>query len=315
MKFLLLLSLCTLGLTSFAGDLNSKGIFGARITEKYVDQSLQGKAKIYGKVVHNGVNGVDSALVIVEGVDSVYSNDTGYFELYVMPGTYTIISRRDYYLEEKADSVVIKKNHVYEGWFSHGQIEAAYFKPAIYLYNDFPLHVTLSLEFNGVLDFTYPKSNGSWEADITESGQLSCEGKLLDYIYWDGRFSPAVSASDLHSGSIVMSGQVISFLEKALKDLGLNEKEKQDFISFWGPKLVKHDASYVHFATASYQAKVPLIVTPEPDHVIRIFMVYAPAEVIDFTPVPQKFSPEQRNGFTVVEWGGGPLNKTIIKTL
>lgn len=315
MKYLVLSLFILQGINAFSSDVHRKGIFGAFFTDKGTDISLNGNGLIYGKVVHNGGTGVDSALIIVIGLDSVYTNDTGYFEMIVPPGTYDIVSKRDYYLDQKADSIIVEANHKYEGMFSQAQIEAAYFKPAIYMYNDEPLSVTISLDFPGSLEFTYPNSSGEWNVDILSNGKLYCQNKVLDYIYWDGKFAPPVQYDDLKHGSIVQAKDIIVFLESSLSKMGLNEKETQDFISYWGPKLTMNEASFIHFATDTYDAKVPLSITPKPDHMLRVFMTYISADQIDYLPTPQQFSPIKRAGFTVVEWGGGPLNPILFEEL
>ncbi len=62
----------------------------------------------------------------------------------------------------------------------------------------------------------------------------------------------------------------------------------------------------IHFATEEYNRRVPLEITPAPDTLIRVFMVFkaleAPIEI-----EAQEFGHVERKGFTVVEWGGTEL--------
>ena len=46
-----------------------------------------------------------------------------------------------------------------------------------------------------------------------------------------------------------------------------------------------------------------LEVTPEPDSMLRVFMVYKPLETAIEIEEPT-IEPFERTGFTVVEWGG-----------
>ncbi|MEG1993460.1 MAG: hypothetical protein RR048_00950 [Oscillospiraceae bacterium] len=59
----------------------------------------------------------------------------------------------------------------------------------------------------------------------------------------------------------------------------------------------------ITFATDQYEDIAPLTVEPKPDSVLRVHMVYKsisePIEVKE-----QKLSKFNRQGFTVVEWGG-----------
>ena len=50
------------------------------------------------------------------------------------------------------------------------------------------------------------------------------------------------------------------------------------------------------------QAK--LVITPKPDSLLRVFMVYKPLQQ-KITVPEQELKPFTRKGFTVVEWGGG----------
>ncbi|MEI7690748.1 MAG: hypothetical protein WCI63_03935 [bacterium] len=64
----------------------------------------------------------------------------------------------------------------------------------------------------------------------------------------------------------------------------------------------------IHFAEEEYTDSAKLTVTPSPDSILRVFMVFKPLDSYqDITP--QKIKPFERKGFTVVEWGGTKLNK------
>ena len=54
---------------------------------------------------------------------------------------------------------------------------------------------------------------------------------------------------------------------------------------------------------SSIQELAPLTVTPKPDSVVRVHMVYLPLEQPIEIP-EQELTPMERTGFTVVEWGG-----------
>jgi hypothetical protein len=63
----------------------------------------------------------------------------------------------------------------------------------------------------------------------------------------------------------------------------------------------------IHFATANeYDIYAPLTITPTPDNILRVFMVFRP--IVNpktiVSPTPQVFLVFRRDGFSVVEWGG-----------
>ncbi len=86
--------------------------------------------------------------------------------------------------------------------------------------------------------------------------------------------------------------------------LGLTDREAEEFIVYWLPKLEANKYNYIRFLSKEeIEENMPLEITPNPDSVIRVWMSYKgidkPVNVekqIIETPV--------RTGFTVVEWGG-----------
>ncbi|MBO4422677.1 MAG: hypothetical protein J5879_04520, partial [Clostridia bacterium] len=79
-----------------------------------------------------------------------------------------------------------------------------------------------------------------------------------------------------------------------------------EFIIYWLPRMQNNEYNLISFQTEAYTDNAKLTVTPEPDMVIRVFMAYKPLQ----NPVeirPQTIEIPQRNGFTVVEWGGSEI--------
>ncbi len=54
---------------------------------------------------------------------------------------------------------------------------------------------------------------------------------------------------NLKEGFVVKGNQTIQFLEEKLAVLGLNERESEEFIVYWLPKLQKNEYNYIRFAT------------------------------------------------------------------
>jgi hypothetical protein len=62
----------------------------------------------------------------------------------------------------------------------------------------------------------------------------------------------------------------------------------------------------ITFANEEYKQKVQLSIEPNPDSVLRVFMVYKPiTEKIDIPP--QQLTTFNRTGFSAVEWGGSEI--------
>ena len=94
-----------------------------------------------------------------------------------------------------------------------------------------------------------------------------------------------------------------AFLEQALAQLGLNAAEANEFIIYWLPQMQDNAYNLIAFQQEAYTDQARLTVTPEPDTVLRVFMAWRPLEEPVEVP-PQVLDAPERQGFTVVEWGG-----------
>ena len=62
----------------------------------------------------------------------------------------------------------------------------------------------------------------------------------------------------------------------------------------------------IHFVGKEYSDIAVLEIVPKPESILRIFMVYKPLKE-KVKVFPQEFPKFDRNGFTVVEWGGSEI--------
>ena len=108
-------------------------------------------------------------------------------------------------------------------------------------------------------------------------------------------------------GFIVNKTDVASFLEEKLNILGLNEREAEEFIVYWLPRLQQNEYNYIRFATTDEINKnMPLEFSEKPDTLIRVLMIYKGIE----EPIKvkeQKLTSPERTGFVAVEWGGSEI--------
>ena len=107
-----------------------------------------------------------------------------------------------------------------------------------------------------------------------------------------------------NEGFVIKGEDSAKFLEEKLAILGLNEKEAEEFIVYWLPRLEANKYNYIRFATLDeINANMPLEINPNPDSIIRIMMTFKgldnPIDVKE-----QKLVTPERNGFVAVEWGG-----------
>lgn len=181
------------------------------------------------------------------------------------------------------------------------------YKPIIYLYPEEPIDVKVKLKNKELLTTTYPKYQNSWNVTAYPDGTLKDNNNREYYgLFWEGKNH----SINIHEEGFIVEGQdMLTFLEEKLSLLGLTEKEANEFIIYWLPKLENNKYNYIYFETnEEIEQYMPLEVTPTPDSIIRIQMdVISLKEKINIKE--QKISTPQREGFTVVEWGGSIIEQ------
>lgn len=176
-------------------------------------------------------------------------------------------------------------------------------KPVIYLYPERPTDVSVTLGYPAEnYTYTYPAYDGGWEVTAYPDGRLvnKADGSEHFYLFWEG--DKRVDW-DFSEGFVVKGSEAEAFLRKWLPHMGLTPREYNDFITYWVPELARNPYNLITFSTEQYEALAPLTVTPAPDSVLRVHMVFKAIErPVDIpAQVPPSF---ERSGFAVVEWGG-----------
>ena len=112
---------------------------------------------------------------------------------------------------------------------------------------------------------------------------------------------------DQSEGFVVPGAETEAFLREKLAYLGLTPREYNDFITYWVPRMQDNPWNLVTFVGEQYEQLAPLEISPAPDSILLVHMVYQPLEA----PVEvreQQLTPFARECFTVVEWGGSVWN-------
>lgn len=182
-------------------------------------------------------------------------------------------------------------------------------KPALYFYPLRRTEINVNLIFDGKISFSYPKYESGWKFFANPNGKLEFGENLYNYIFWEGVKEVESLRTNWDEGFIINSDSLVEFFERNLKTLKLNSQEIEDFITFWVPKMKLHSKNFIHFLfDKEYDQLVSLKIEPNPDNLIRFFMVWAPLQN-NLNLTPQKFPVYKRNGFTVVDWGGTEIKK------
>ena len=184
--------------------------------------------------------------------------------------------------------------------------EGKAYKPVIYLYPEEKTDISVKLDLNGKLTCTYPEYKDGWKVTAAPDGTLTdAKGQIYNYLYWEGETN---TNYDLSKGFCVKGKDTAKFLEDALQKLGLTRREANEFIVYWLPLMQDNPYNIISFQTDIYTNAAKLNINPSPDTLIRVFMTYKSAEKYVDLPEQQLSAPD-RNGFTVVEWGGTEIAK------
>ena len=180
-------------------------------------------------------------------------------------------------------------------------------KPVIYLYPEKTTDVSVKLDVDGELLCVYPEYNGLWQVTADPDGTLTdADGRKYYCLYWEADIFDDL-IPDRSVGFVVKGEDTAEFLRQKALALGLNEREANEFIIYWLPLMQSNPFNYVYFSIDEYKEAARLDIEPDADTVIRFSMLW---QALDKpVQVTEQILPDtpQRNGFTVVEWGGAEI--------
>jgi hypothetical protein len=183
-------------------------------------------------------------------------------------------------------------------------------KPVVYLYPQQTTNVNVTVGADVVKSAPIYTAAGWRNVLAQPNGMLTYQGKRYDSLYWEGFGNGAYPA--ITAGTVVPRSQAVATIRQQLAAQGLNQKETDDFLEYWEPKLPTQP--YIRltwFDTEQMNQLAPLHISPTPNTVIRVFLDFQGLDQPVTLPA-QTLSSLPRTGFTVVEWGGllrdGSLN-------
>ena len=257
-------------------------------------------------------------LVKISNNMSIHNMLSGWYEQDKKEGIYVVVQDSKASYEELSESMKKELNYNgqgmdygYEYYYipSTGEIGkiatyiGGYAKPVLYLYpTKNNTKVTVTFEKPNLLTTTYPKYKNKWEVTANKNGDLYDSNNKYYYgLYWEESGTINV---DFEEGFYVTKDNAINFLEEKLTTIGLNAKERNEFIMYWLPILEKNDKSLVYFElTDSRENYNKLIINPKPDSLLRVAIHVK--KVNEKTNIKrQELKKFERKGFTAVEWGG-----------
>ena len=176
-------------------------------------------------------------------------------------------------------------------------------KPIIYIYPTEEMELSIELGKPETLLVSYPKYDKKWIVKSKPTGELVDlnSGKKLYSLYYENNINRNIKVEN--EGFVIEGEKTAEFLDEKLEIMGLNYKEREEFIIYWLPKLEANKYNYIRFMTKEeIEDNMPLTFSIQPDTLIRINMIFKglnkPIKVEE-----QKIEKVERTGFTIVEWG------------
>jgi hypothetical protein len=304
------------GFTAMASEEKHPEESDYEIVSKVKDESLPANRSVYIFIV-NGLGNSKTPTQIVysidKKVDTVLLSSNKKIELLSRPGKHAFkFFHSTFYKEIIIPKIEIQGKYRITIALNFKPLKRENMnvkKPVIYLYPEVPTLVDLEVNPKGKMTFTYPSYANGWKVKANPSGELVINGQQYNYLFWESEQSFNPSDFDLTEGSIVPKEQTTAFLEEKLTAFGLNSKEQADFITFWGPQLMKNEQNFVHFVfNENCDHFAELSITPKPENIYRIYLLFSDAKDLKSAePRLQEIPKMDRNGFTLLEWGGSEI--------
>lgn len=318
MKYLLFLPLLAICSAFDLGEKSPESMPEYSVTYSKADATIPlGRAQIEFTFRDEFGPADDTIRLSYNGVERTFiANKDGKVHLGVKSGKYKF----QFYLDENhfevyTDSIEIKSGHKtgITVWFHSSLVPVICEKPVIYVYPDKTRQVNIQLNVNGQLGFTYPAYNSGWNFTADPDGTIHMNGKQYDYLFWDGETNMTLSDAEQTTGFVIERDSLTGFFEEKLTAMGLNAREQEDFITYWCPRMQEKEKYFIHFMfTEEYDEVAALKVTPKPDHIFRVFMLWKDGtNMVETRVTPQAIQPLTRDGFTVIEWGGGMISEQV----
>ena len=180
-----------------------------------------------------------------------------------------------------------------------GGYEITVKKPAVYLYPEKSSQISVSLDINGEIVASEPKyPKGGWSVKAEPTGLI--DGRY-DYLFYENTLNKIEIPEE---GWSVKYTDLAGWFDQNLPKIGLNDKEKNQFKEYWLNELKPANFYEIKLLSDRFLAEnMQLKVDPKPDTIIRRNFIFKPVAEKTELNSPTIFVPE-RNGFTVIEWGG-----------
>jgi hypothetical protein len=181
----------------------------------------------------------------------------------------------------------------------------AWCKPAINLYPTQKATIHVQVAPQGKLLTTtpaYPQTG--WDVTAAPDGTITQGNQTFPYLYWEASLPDALITQP-KDGYVVAYNQLANLFQTILPQLGLNQREQDQFQSYWLKAL---PASPYYFVGVVPQSQIndlaPLTISPTPDSLLRVTLYFKALTDNSLQVQAPQLPSFTRHGFTATEWGG-----------
>jgi len=189
-------------------------------------------------------------------------------------------------------------------------------KPAIYLYPDQTTNLNIKLNLNGKMTISDPPYDTEWGWQVIASpdGKIIPQSPLLPlspltypYLYYEAELTGMTIPEE---GWIIERTNIKNKISDIMREIGFNEKEINDFLAYWLPRLTDKPYYFVTLLPEDIiNEKERLTFSQNPDSLIRARFVFEGLELpyiphFPYTPLPPQIPNHERSGFVASDWGG-----------
>jgi len=234
---------------------------------------------------------MDGDIIVTE----FQTDEQGRFAIELEPNDYFFDFISDWE-EEHHQPVSIIDN--YQDFIFYDHAQAA--KPVIYLYPEetIGLDVEIVFPYGGKITESIPDYNGGWHVTVEPSGIIDGQ---YDSLFYE---SEQPDQGQYESGWVVAREQLEDFFTNNMADTKFNQKEIDDFVAYWIPRLTEHPyyAIYPQY-NDELEDMIRLTISPQPDNLIRLIYSIRGLEENNLQLPEPSIPLFEREGFTATEWG------------
>ena len=175
-------------------------------------------------------------------------------------------------------------------------------KPNIYLYPEEETDISVIFDSPELLLTVIPDYNNGWYAKVSPNGKMIVDNLEYGYLFYESMTGDYMMQKD--KGFIVPIKNREKFFTTIAEYYGFNKQETYDFVTFWISRL-DSTKEYVMYPqlTNTIDVLMPVKINPNPQSIFRIWFLFYEKENDIELEKPERVVAE-RNGYTMVEWGG-----------